>query len=350
MKRLASWALALALLFAATTADAGIVEFWKLGYRAVDPFAVASPLGRTIDNSRRYLVRVGGQFVVWNNPAGEDVRAYLPLPADDAYQRVFVSRLRPAPVKIVRSRYGYEIAVYNYGPLKAGSGFEIYYDAEVALGKIRWDIDPDQVGTLAEVPEQIKQDYLGGGRFYKTNDPIVQAAALKAVGDETNPYWMMAKIIRYARSRLTYVLDGHKGDAVETLAARHGSCTEFTFVLIGMARAVGLPARYMSGSFYKKNVFTRHFQDRVYHKIVEIYLPRIGWVPVESTGSARRAERVPEKLIGDSSHLMLFFTHEPEPGLVPLDPRRNLITHRPFGLGSKLKVDRRVQINWERLR
>jgi len=150
------------------------------------------------------------------------------------------------------------------------------------------------------------------------------------------------------RRNVTYVLDGRKYDAATTLQFGHGSCTEQSFVMIAMARHLGLPARYMAGSVVKSNAFSRVHQDQVYHKIVEIYLPRLGWVPVESTGARHRAEFAPEELVGESGRRMLFFIHEPEAGLAPIDPRRNIVTHRPFGVGSRLDVGREVIVRWER--
>ncbi len=339
----------LVVLASATAAGATIPDFWKLGYRPVDPALPGSPLERTIDQSKRYLVRVTGYFHVRRNPAEERVRIYLPLPADDVYQRVYVSRLRPAPAEILHSRHGYQIAAFDFGVLPRGAEIVVRYDAEVAVGKIQWTVDPSQVGPLTDIPAAIREDYLVDGEFYRVNDPAVRAAAHKAVGDERHPLRMMARILSHVRKSLTYVLDGRKVDAATTLKLGHGSCTEHTFLMIGMARSLGLPARFMAGSVRKVSPFTRHHYDRVYHKIVEVYLPRIGWVPVETTAARHRAMFAPEKLVGASNHQMLFFVHEPEPGLAPLDPRRNIITHRPFGVESQLSLGRQVTVHWERL-
>lgn len=348
MKRIGLLAIALTVALAATSAQAASHDFWKLGYRPVDPFASASPLERTIDRAQRFLVKVRGRFVVRANPNQEPVRLYLPLPPDDAYQQVYVSRLRPAPARVLTSRYGFSIAEFDFGPLPAGRQLTIKYDAAVSVGKIRWRIDPSQVGTLDEIPARIRADYLSDGPFYGLGDPLIARAAAEAVGDERHPFRMMMGILRYVRRNVVYVLDGRKVDAATTLQFGHGSCTEQTFLMIAMARRLGLPARYMAGSFVKTSPFTRDHYDRVNHKIVEIYLPRVGWVPVESTGARRRAQYNPGELIGESGHRMLFFVHEPEPGLAPLDPRRNIITQRPYGIGSRLKVDRDEVTSWTR--
>ncbi|MDP8223252.1 MAG: transglutaminase family protein [Candidatus Lernaella stagnicola] len=332
------------------TAAAAIADFWKLGYRAADPFPGASTFERTVDWSQRYMVRVDGYFTVRRNPRGENVRVYLPLPADDAYQRVYTSRMQPAPVEILHSRYGYQIAVFDFGPLARGREFSLRYDAYVSVGKIRWSVDPQEVGDLSEIPAQVREDYLIDGPFYGMDDPVVQAAAREAVGDERRPFFMMTRILSYVHQSLTYILDGRKVDAGTTLQWGHGSCTEHAFVMIGMARSLGLPVRYMAGSLVKTGTFSRHHYDRVYHKIVEVYLPRVGWVPVETTAGRRRAEFEPDTSVGRSGHRMLFFSHEPEPGLAPLDPRRNIMTHRPYGIGSELSVGRQVTVHWEHLR
>ncbi|NLH49853.1 MAG: transglutaminase family protein [Myxococcales bacterium] len=343
--------LAAALVLGWTAAgSANVPDLWQLGYRPFDPFMPSSLLDRQNQDRERFKVTVSAYFIVQRNPRQQNVKVYLPLPADDYYQTVYVSRFKPAPTEILKSRYGYEIAVYDFGPATRGTSFAVQYEVEATVGKIGWAVGPEMVGPLAEIPEQVKQDYLVDGRFYRINDPEIRAAALEAVGNERHPYAMLARIVQFVHERLQYQLDGRKVDAVMTLRLGQGSCSEHSFLLIALARHLGLPMRYMSGSFYKPSVFTRSFYDRVNHKIVEAFLPRLGWVPVESTGSRHRAVFDPESLIGESAHRMLFFAHEPEPGLAPLDPRNNIFTQNPFDTGSDVALSGRVLTHWERLR
>ena len=351
MKTKASLTLIL-LLLSAAWASASSKEWWELGYRPNDRVAATADLPYAIEANRprRYMVNITTYLQIQQNPGNENVRMYMPLPADDAYQTVFLFRLSPEPQRILESRYGYRIAAYDFGPLVRGAMVTLNFDAEVLVGKLTQPINPNLVGTFEQIPEQIRQDYLIDGPLYRINDPEIQGAVREAVGGETNPYNVMAGIVRYVRRHLHYVMDNKKVDSVTTLRAGSGSCTEYSFLMIAMARAAGLPARYISGSVVKKGLFTHKSYDRAHHKIVEVYLPNIGWVPVESTGGDNnKVVAAPEMSIGAPSARMLFFIHEPEPGLAPLDPRMNILTHIPYNSGSKVKITRSETVQWTQL-
>lgn len=338
--------LALVLLWGAT-ARASMSEWWRLGYRPDPP---ARPLfARAAQSAERYRVSLEASYTVCRNPANEPVRIWLPLPADDPYQTVFVYRLRPGPARILRSRYGYRIAVFEFGPRAIGETVTIRYDAEVRLRDIAWRIDPARVGSLDEVPPQIRADYLVDGPLYDIRHPAIEAAAREAVGDATHPLQIMARIVAFVRSRLTYDLDGAKPPAPEVLAAGVGSCTEHSFLMIALARNRGLPARFMAGSPVHIGWLSGESVDRVFHKVVEIYLPGVGWVPVESSAGSRVwAISHADETIGWLRRRMLFFGHETEPGLAPINPRRNIATYVPFRRGAKLRLKRDLRLHWRR--
>jgi transglutaminase-like putative cysteine protease len=67
--------------------------------------------------------------------------------------------------------------------------------------------------------------------------------------------------------------------ATDSLAARAGVCRDYAHVLIAMARAAGIPARYVSA--YAPDV---HPQD--FHAVAEVYLDGT-WLIVDPTGMAK---------------------------------------------------------------
>jgi transglutaminase-like putative cysteine protease len=62
---------------------------------------------------------------------------------------------------------------------------------------------------------------------------------------------------------------------VEAFALKAGVCQDLTHVLLGMARHLGFPARYVSGYFHRADGMTE--QDAG-HAWAEVYVPAIGWV------------------------------------------------------------------------
>jgi transglutaminase-like putative cysteine protease len=299
-----------------------------------------------------FIADLTAEFRVTKNPARENVLLYLPLPANRRlYQRVLSYKLDPDPTRIIQSRHGYQIAEFNFGPLSPGEPFMVHYHGEVELYDVSIPITSEMVGDLSEIPEKIRKDYLVNGPYYRLKDPYIQAAAKEAVGEETNPYLMVRKIWLYVRERLYYNGDGRKDTAARVLKQGHGTCTEYSFSMIALSRANGIPARYMSGSLTKARGARVTSRDTIFHKIVEVYLPRVGWVPMESTSGGRYVnEKTCDQQIANLRPRMLFYQVETERGLAPLDPRRNTFTYVNVRMRSNVKLTGQVVHLWERVK
>jgi transglutaminase-like putative cysteine protease len=71
---------------------------------------------------------------------------------------------------------------------------------------------------------------------------------------------------------------------LETLRARRGVCQDFSHVMIGMLRSMGLAARYVSG--YLRS--GANYQGaEASHAWVSVYVPGGGWVDVDPTNDVR---------------------------------------------------------------
>ena len=346
-------ALAFALVWLVTEpAQAQLFDnHYHWGYRVSDD--THYPIDFVSDDApRAFVADFYAKFRVNKNPRGENVKLYLPLPANNRlYQRVLSYTLDPTPTRIIESRYGYKVAVFDFGPLGPEAPFRIHYHAEVELFQVKVPLNPALVGTLDEIPEPIRRDYTGDGPFYRLTDPSIQAAARKAVGEQTNVLEQVRQIWLYVRERLFYLGDGRKDTASRVLKQGHGSCTEYSFSMIALCRANGIPARYISGSITKAGKGRVKSRDTVFHKIVEVYLPRVGWIPMESTAGGRFVNAsVADQQIGNLRPRMFFYVHEMEPNLVPIDPRRNTVTWINRTMRSNVKLTGQVYHLWERVK
>ncbi|MDB5671611.1 MAG: transglutaminase family protein [Alphaproteobacteria bacterium] len=63
--------------------------------------------------------------------------------------------------------------------------------------------------------------------------------------------------------------------AEDALAAGHGVCQDFAHILIGAARCLGIPARYVSGHLFRRD--GAHIQQAA-HAWAEAWVPDLGWV------------------------------------------------------------------------
>lgn len=72
----------------------------------------------------------------------------------------------------------------------------------------------------------------------------------------------------------------------ELLVLRKGVCQDFAHLFIGIARAHGIPARYVSGYLHQGMGF---FGDAQMHAWVEAFLPEVGWLGFDPTNNIMAA-------------------------------------------------------------
>ncbi len=83
----------------------------------------------------------------------------------------------------------------------------------------------------------------------------------------------------------------------EAFKLRSGVCQDYTHVMLGLCRAVGLPARYASGYLYTGP------QDQLLgaqasHAWCEVYLPQAGWTGYDPTNNMLADERYVKVAVG----------------------------------------------------
>ncbi len=277
-------------------------------------------------------------------PSGEvEARLYACLGEDGPHQKL----LRPitivqAGTERVTDAWGQPFARLT-GTLPAGGELTLSYRAEVETRDLQWFILPEWVGPLGAIPAEVRSRYLVDGDKLKIGDPVVRDLVRKVVGSETNPFWIAFKIHRYLHMNMPYVRTGGWNAAPTVLERGNGSCSEFTFAFLALARAAGLPARYEAG------VVVRHDDgsiDDVYHRWAEVYLPPFGWVPADpSRGKPATAMEVASSF-GSLSHRFFITTHSGggSPILGWTYNYRSL-----YEFTGRARVEERTEAKWEPL-
>jgi transglutaminase-like putative cysteine protease len=207
---------------------------------------------------------------------------YLAVPHDMPNQTLLSEPVfAPPPRQFLTDKWGQRVAHFSFADMAAGEFTTVTMTNNVRLFQNRYYIFPDRVGTLNDIPAEIKNTYLANDAKFDYEHEVIRTAVRKAVGDETNAYWIARKIYNYVIEHIEYELAGGWNVAPTVLERGTGSCSEYTFVYIAMCRAAGLPARYV-GSVVVRNDDASH--DRVFHRWVEVYLPGYEWVPVDPSG------------------------------------------------------------------
>lgn len=207
---------------------------------------------------------------------------YIAVPQDLPNQSLLAPpRFTPEPDGYVTDRWGQRCAHWRFQDVKPGQEVRASMEVLAELYQVRWFVDPERVGSLTEIPAEIRRNYTQNNSKLVLDDPVIQGAVKEALGGESNPYWMAWKINRHIQEKMRYELVGGWNVAPTVLSRGSGSCSEYTFVMLAMCHAAGLPARYAGSVVIRGDDASR---DDVFHRWVEVYLPNYGWFPVDPSG------------------------------------------------------------------
>jgi hypothetical protein len=220
---------------------------------------------------------------------------YLAVPQDLPTQKLLgPMTFTPEPDRFVTDRWGQKIAHYHYENVPAGKFATVSWEAQVELYRVRYFLFPEKVGSLSDIPNEIKERYLCDGTKYCVHDPYIQKTANSVVGGETNCYWIARKLFEHVTRKMRYELSGGWNVAPTVLKRGSGSCSEYSFVFIALCRAAGLPARYVGSVVIRGDDAST--DNDLFHRWPEVYLPNYGWVPMDPSSGGGIFEHPARKL------------------------------------------------------
>ncbi|MDG5472796.1 transglutaminase family protein [Jeotgalibacillus sp. ET6] len=117
-------------------------------------------------------------------------------------------------------------------------------------------------------------------------DKIVQE-----IGDTENPVQFSLNLMKYVHDMFEYdpVATNVETKASESIEGKKGVCQDYAHVMIGVLRARGIPARYISGYLYVGEN-SALVGDSATHAWVEVMVPGIGWVGLDPTNNVEALE------------------------------------------------------------
>ena len=118
---------------------------------------------------------------------------------------------------------------------------------------------------------------------YPTKDPRVVALAKTAIGDATEPRQKVERLVAFVSEFLKDELCTHAVPVVSLLESKEGDCSEHAALFATLARAVGVPAREVSGVMYMGDQIAEAIGGGFGgHAWNEVALDGT-WVPVDAT-------------------------------------------------------------------
>ncbi len=165
---------------------------------------------------------------------------WLPLASSDAFQDVTVKSIdAPVPVRtVVDAAHGNKLLYLEVSPAESGKPIEVVYDV-VRREKSAYPGDPAEA-----------QQYLQPERMVPA-DGALKAAAEKAVAGRDGDLMKARALYDLVMDEMRYKKFGEgwgKGDAMFACNSLYGNCTDYHAYFIGLARSVGIPARFAIGA------------------------------------------------------------------------------------------------------
>lgn len=225
--------------------------------------------------------------------AGGTVELWVPLPSSGDHQRVGPVEIESGvpTVEAVDPLSGNRMlhAIVPRGsPL---TRIVTHFDVHRARVKLE---RPGPEHRVDHEPERVAQHLAPNARVPTGGFIAEQARSIADAGDP--PTVQARKLFEHLMTTMEYDSAGctparnHQlGDLAQACDLRSGTCTEFHGLYVGYARALGIPARFQFGF----NIPYTKSEGVVagYHCWAEIFLPRVGWFPVDITEAIKERAR-----------------------------------------------------------
>ncbi len=129
-----------------------------------------------------------------------------------------------------------------------------------------------------EAASLVPEKYLAPEELIESDDPEIVAKARELAAGATDAWDAAIRLSRFVADEIAYRIPG--GSAKHTLETRKGECGAHSALLVALCRAIGIPARVVSGGVYGP----LHDGSFGQHAWVEIFMGKDrGWFPVDPT-------------------------------------------------------------------
>lgn len=223
-------------------------------------------------------------------PAGsKHVDLWMPVPHSDPYQQITSLK--------IDSPYAYTIGTAEFGNQMLHVGLdrpaENNFTVHISLEAVRREhLQPRLHGAPPLAQDESAAElarYLKPDRLVPLDDQIRKWA--REVVDQAGAHTdleMVRAIYNHVVSTVKYDKTGKgwgRGDIYYACEERRGNCTDFHAIVIGYARALGIPARFAIGF----PVPPQRGEGKIagYHCWAEVYVRHVGWIPIDASEAAK---------------------------------------------------------------
>jgi transglutaminase-like putative cysteine protease len=249
-------------------------------------------------------------------PANADAKSshlWIPLPQNDAFQSVSNLAIESSvPHSEGRDpEYHNPFAVFTPSAAQAAVGYDVTLLFNATRREHAVNIHSPAVQNASDVTsaaDPLMKRYLEPDKLVPLNGTIAELSRQQTAGD-TTPLQKARHIYDYVVATMRYDKTGEgwgRGDAVWACTSKHGNCTDFHSLFIGMMRSAGIPARFEIGFPIPEGKSEGDIPG--YHCWAEFYITGIGWIPVDASEAWKNPTKR-EYFFGAHDDNRVFFTY-----------------------------------------
>lgn len=183
------------------------------------------------------------------------------------------------PSEVLTDEDGQRVARFIFKDIQPQGVSYVIMNAKVKLHNVRFMVLPQEVGGTKEIPKDIANVYVRDGSKLLLSDPKIKERAGMLARESKDVFTLVRKTYDFVINHMSYELSGGWNPSPMILERGTGSCSEYSILLIALLRANGIPARYVGSVVVRGD--DASFDD-VFHRWVEVYLPKIGWFPLDA--------------------------------------------------------------------
>ena len=120
-------------------------------------------------------------------------------------------------------------------------------------------------------------EWIKPSTFVQSDNPKLVAKAKEVIAGETDAAKVSAKLCAWVYEKVHTEYSARLSNALEVLDNLKGDCTEHSILFIGLARAVGLPAREVAGMIYVDGPDAGFY----FHQWAKVWVGK--WIDVDPT-------------------------------------------------------------------
>lgn len=141
-----------------------------------------------------------------------------------------------------------------------------------------------QIKTKIAFPPNIDKEkfnlYLEPTELIDSNNPLIKEKAAELAAGKDDLFDVVFTLANWVYQHVNYneLLGKEVKKASWVLTYKQGTCDEFTALFIAFCRALGIPAKYISGIAYSNTISAFEM-----HAWASAYFPGYGWIPFDPT-------------------------------------------------------------------